>query len=399
MGKYATLLTLVLVAAIGLCLAGCDKGGQKPTTQPAAKPSAPAAPAAATTAKPKLLVTLPEYCNTPDGCTLTDDGDIILSIPNFNNKTALAQKIITAESPALMVKIDKDNKLTKWYEFQAKDLHPDTKLVGPMGCDIGPDGNLYVADNQFFFDPAHKSRLLRINIKDGKAVSCDVVVEGFIVSNAVIWHGDTVYVSETQLVVPAKAEEGKPTPKLISGVYAIKLSEWKDGPVKLAPWTAEKADPHLVAKYETSGRVGFGADGLTFDGQGNMYCGIFEDGIIYKTSFGADGKPSQPAVFAKDPKMHCCDGIFWNQADNKIYVADMLINGVQMVSMDGTIATLHSNGDTDGADGSLDQPCEVLVRGNECIVVNMDMPWESDLLTNKKIDKPFTVSTIAIPAK
>ncbi|HOD81114.1 MAG: SMP-30/Gluconolaconase/LRE-like region [Planctomycetes bacterium ADurb.Bin126] len=398
MRKHAALLTLVLVAAIGLGLAGCDKKGQTPTTKPAAKPSAPAAPAASTAAKPKILVTLPEYCNTPDGCTLTDDGNIILSIPNFNNGKPMEQGTV-AESPALMVQIDKGNNLTKWYEFQAKDLHPDTKKVGPMGCDIGPDGNLYVADNQLFFDPAHKSRLLRINIKDGKAVSCDVVVEGFIVSNAVIWRGDTVYVSETQLVAPAKAEEGKPAPKLISGVYGIKISEWKDAPVKLAPWTPEKADPHLVAKYETSGRIGFGADGLTFDGKGNLYCGIFEDGIIYKTSFGADGKPSEPVVFAKDLKMHCCDGIFWNKADDKIYVADMLINGVQMVSMDGKVATLHSNGNTDGADGSLDQPCEVLVRGNECIVVNMDMPWDSDLLTNKKIDKPFTVSTIAIPAK
>jgi sugar lactone lactonase YvrE len=376
MSKHATLLVLALAAAGGLALTGCDTG-----------------------AKPAILVTLPAYCNTPDGCTLTDDGDIILSIPNFNNKVALEQKTIDAESPALMVKIDKDNKLTKWYEFQAKDLHPDTKKVGPMGCDFGPDGNLYVADNQLFHDPAHKSRLLRINIKDGKPVSCDVVVEGFIVSNAVIWRGDTIYVSETQLAAPAKAEEGKPTPPLISGVYAIKISEWKAGPVKLAPWSPGKADPHLIATYKTSGRIGFGADGLTFDAEGNLYCGIFEDGIIYKTTFDAKGKPAKPVLFAKDPKMACCDGIFWRKADNTIYVADMLVNGVQAVTMDGKVTTVHSNADTTGADGSLDQPCEVIVRGNELIVINMDMPWESDLLTNKKIDKPFTVSVIPIPAK
>ena len=243
MSKHATLLVLGLVTAIGLGLAGCDKKDDGPTTKPAVTPpAAPPAPTAGKAGKAKILVTLPEYCNTPDGCTLTDGGDMILSIPNFNNKAALEQKVIDAESPAVMVKIDKDNKLTTWYEFQDKDLHPDTKKVGPMGCDIGPDGNLYVADNQFFFDPAHKSRLLRINIKDGKAVSCDVVVEGFIVSNAVIWHGDTVYVSETQLAAPTKDADGKPN-KLISGVYAIKMSAWKDGPVKLAPWTPAKADP------------------------------------------------------------------------------------------------------------------------------------------------------------
>ena len=94
--------------------------------------------------------------------------------------------------------------------------------------------------------------------------------------------------------------------------------------------------------------------------------------------------------------MLCCDGIIWREADNKIYVTDMLINGVQVVDMQGNVTTLHKNGDTDGADGSLDQPCEVLERGNELIVINMDMPWESDTLTNTKIDRPYTVSTIPL---
>ena len=95
--------------------------------------------------------------------------------------------------------------------------------------------------------------------------------------------------------------------------------------------------------------------------------------------------------------MLCCDGIIWRRKDNKIYVADMLINGVQVVDMQGNVTTLHKNGDTDGADGSLDQPCEVLERGDELIVISMDMPWESETLVNTKIDKPYTVSAIPFP--
>jgi hypothetical protein len=346
---------------------------------------------------PALLLELPAYCNTPDGCTLTESGDIILSIPNFNNKALLEAKKIQEPAPALMVKIDRENNLTTWYEFQEKDLHPDTGKVGPMGCDFGPDGNLYVADNQLFFDPNHKSRLLRINIQDGKPVSCDSVVEGFIVSNAVIWRGDTVYVSETILQQNPPAKEGEEPAPLLSGVYAIKASEWKNGPVQLKPWSPTGADPHLIATFKTSGRIGFGADGLTLDGEGNLYCGIFEDGIIYKTTLDRDGKALKTGVFARSDKMKCCDGIFWRKGDNKIYVSDMLINGVQVVDMDGNVTTLHKNGDTDGADGSLDEPCEVLVRGNELIVVNMDMPFESDLLVNTKIDEPYTISVIQLP--
>lgn len=342
-------------------------------------------------APPAILVTLPDACNTPDGCTLTDAGDIILSCPNFNNAALKKAGTISREYPPKMVRIDKANRLSTWYEFQKKDLHPDTGKVGPMGCDIGPDGHLYVADTQIFNDPKHKSRLLRIRIQDGKAVGCDVVVEGFVCSNAVIWRGDTVYVSETILVPPKKGEP------LISGVYAIQMAEWKDKPVTLAPWTPEKADPHLIATYTTSNRIGFGADGLTFDCKGNLYCGIFEDGIVYRTRFGADGKALPPEVFARDPKMACCDGIFWSPKDQAILVTDMLNNAVQAVDLKGQVTTVWANGDTDGADGSLDQPCEVIVRGRELIVINMDMWFECKWIKNTKIDKPFTISVIRLP--
>jgi len=349
-----------------------------------------------TLSMPRLLLELPEDCNTPDGCTLADNGDIILSIPNFNNEALIKRGDIKEPAPPKMVKISPDNKLSVWYNFKKEDLLADTGRVGPMGCDFGPDGNLYVADNQLFFDGNNKSRLLRINVKDGKAVSCDPVVEGFIVSNAAIWRGDTIYVSETILQHSPQAEEGQPKPKLLSGVYAIKIDEWKDGPVKLAPYTPEKPDPHLIAVYETSNRIGFGADGLTFDADGNLYCGIFEDGIVFKTTFNADGTVLKTEEFSKAACMACCDGIFWREADNKIYVSDMLQNGVQTVDMKGRVRTLHTNPDTDGTGGLLDQPCEVLVRGNELIVINMDMPWESDLLFNKKIDRPYTVSVIPL---
>jgi hypothetical protein len=98
--------------------------------------------------------------------------------------------------------------------------------------------------------------------------------------------------------------------------------------------------------------------------------------------------------------MHCCDGLFWREADDRIYVADMLRNAVQVVDMHGNVSTLCRNGDTDGADGALDQPCEVLVRGDELIVINMDMVFPSELLTNTTVERPFTLSTIALsPAR
>ena len=340
-------------------------------------------------ASPRILVTLPDDCNTPDGCTLDPQGNIILSIPNFNNDALKEEGVIKEDAPPKMVMIDKANKLSTWYEFKPEDMHPVTGKVGPMDSAFGPDGNLYLADNHIFYEPKTFSRLLRINVENGKATSCDVVVEGFAVSNAVAWKDDTVYVSDTVL---DKKEDGK----LVSGVWEIPMSDWKDGPAKLKPFSADgDNDPRLIAVYETSGRIGFGADGLAFDDNGNLYCCIFEDGIFYRTTFDKNGKPSEPELFfEQDPKMPSSDGMVWSSEDKCFYVSDMLLNAVQKVDLQGNVTTIHSNGDTDGADGSLDQPCEVLIRGRELIVINMDMPWESDLLTNTRIDKPYTVSVI-----
>ncbi len=340
---------------------------------------------------PRLLVALPDECHTPDGCTLDSAGGIILSIPNFNNEALVKAGVLDKPAPPRMVRIDSKGKLTTWYRFQAGDRHPKTGAIGPMDCAFGPDGNLYLADNQPSEPGGFNSRLLRINVKKGKAVSCEPVVLGFGVANAVVWKDNTVYVSDTVLI---PADKEKPGSKLVSGVYAIPAAAWKDGPVKLRRPAADSADPRLMARYETSGRIGFGADGLVFDDKGNLYCGIFEDGIIYRTRFDAEGKAMPPELFARDPAMASCDGIDWRPSDRKIYVADMLRNAVQVVAMDGSVETLHRNGDTDGSNGLLDQPCEVLVDGNRLVVVNMDWWWDCKWLTNKKVDRPFTVSVI-----
>ena len=52
----------------------------------------------------------------------------------------------------------------------------------------------------------------------------------------------------------------------------------------------------------------------------------------------------------------------------------------------------------DGANESLNQPGEVLIRGNELIVVNMGMSWEdiTGAFFNEKIDGPYTISVIPL---
>ncbi|MBW2326415.1 MAG: SMP-30/gluconolactonase/LRE family protein [Deltaproteobacteria bacterium] len=349
----------------------------------------------------KLLMELPTEYNTPDGAALDNEGNVILSIPNFNNDALLKDGKISKPSPPVMAKINQNNEISTWYKFKKEDMHPETGRIGPMDAALGPDDNLYVADMQIFWNGDHKSRLLRINIENGEPVDMDVVVEGFIVANGVAWKGNTLFVSETILQHMPKVKEGEQKPKLLSGVYGFNLDEMQEemqeGTIQLIPYDQNNQDPRLVVKFESSGRVGFGADGVTIDGEGNLYTSIIEDGIIYKTTLDDRNKPIQTELFAQDGNMDSADGIVWNEADNKIYVADFLGNGVHSVDMNGKVQTLHKNGDTNGANGLLDEPCEVIVRGNELIIINMDMPFENPHLVNTKIDKPYTLSVIRLP--
>ena len=223
-----------------------------------------------TSGRIQLFMELPTAYNTPDGAALDNEGNIILSIPNFNNDALLKDGKISKPSPPVMAKIDKNNHITTWYTFKKEDMHLETGRIGPMDAAFGPDGNLYVADMQIFWNGDHKSRLLRINIENGKPVDMDVVVEGLIVANGVAWKGNTLFVSETILQHMPTVKEGEQKPKLLSGVYGFNLDEMKEGTIQLIPYDQNNQDPRLVAKFESSGRVGFGADGVTIDGEGNL---------------------------------------------------------------------------------------------------------------------------------
>ena len=336
--------------------------------------------------------------NTPDGADVDGEGNIFLSIPNFNNDHLLQTGAIDAPAAPAMAKIDANNRVITWYTFTAKDMHPDTGRIGPMDNALGPDGNLYVADNQAFWGQDHKSRLLRINIEKGEPVSVDVVVTGLIVANGLVWKGDTLLMTESALALVGPAADGQVTPPHPSGVYAFPLEELRRGPINLTPYSKSAPDRHLLVEFQSSNRGGGGADGVTVDGAGNVYTSIFEDGVIYKTSLDVDNKPLSTVLFAKDDRIKSADGIFWRRADDTIYVADFLGNAIHALDTQGRVSTVHKNGDTDGADGSLDQPAEVLVRGDDLIVVNMDIAWLTPpgVSVNSKVDRPYTVSAISL---
>lgn len=327
--------------------------------------------------KPKILISLPDEYNTPDGMRLDPKtGVMYIAFPNYN----------IPEHPGVLAKITKDNKLEKVCDLPK---HPDTGVVRPMGLDIGPDGNIYVADNQYFESKEHKSRVLRVVMKDGEAVETQVAVDGFKLANAVMFWENEMFVSDTYF-----DREGKPG---MSGVYRITMEEMGKSKITLMPSDGAGKDPHLVLLMYTKAlmtkREYAGADGITFDGKGNLYVGSFGDGSVYRVMFGPDRKVIASRIIAYDSLFTCCDGLFYDKKRDCIYAADSEKNAIRVIWLpDFALSVLWRNNDTDGTDGLLDQPCETAIRGDQLIVCNFDMPFPG--LKNTKFDKPCTISTI-----
>lgn len=355
-----------------------------------------AAPAAQTVTTPqasRLFLDLGPQINTPDGLGIAEDGTLILSVPNFNNDHLLKRGLITTAAPPFLAAIDTRDHLTHWYDFTSADLHPGTGRIGPMDNAFGPDGNLYVCDMQVFFSKAHASRILRINVRNGKAVGMDVVAEGLIAANGLYWRGNTLFVTDSLLVDPATQRKGEP---LVSGVYALPLKEMQAAtPIRLAPYDAAHEDRHLVQAFHSSGRMGFGTDGITGDDQGNLFVSVIEDASLYKLTLDARNKATSMTLFARDPKMESIDGVIFDATRQRFYAADFLGNAVHAIDTRGNVTTLQKNGDSTGADGTLDQPAEVILRGNQLVVVNMDMAWATPgLSVNTQVDLHNNLSVI-----
>jgi len=352
---------------------------------------------------PSLLIDLPEdQCNTPDGMRKDPKtGNTILSCPNFFGKTADGGAFT---APPALFQITANNRLEPWFAELPVPANAPNR-AGPMGIDFGPDGNLYVADHQYRYDTNFKSRILRVNVgNSGKPSSADVVVTGTRLSNAVMWHGDWLYLTDTWAYNDPAPDGGTSPTEGWSAIYRFSKAELAAAstanPIVITAPTIVTSDPHIFAKFVTVKGRGVnlaGADGITFDADGNLYTGKFGDGILSKITFNTDGSLKSQTEFANDPSMTCADGILWDPASKNIYVTDSRKNAVRAVSPTGVVTTIWANDDTDGTGGLLDQPAEPFLRGNELLIANFDAGFTAaQMANNAKSDKPHTISVIKL---
>lgn len=331
---------------------------------------------------PRLLVALPDYCNTPDGMCLMADNSIIVSIPNFNDLTA----------PPLLMRITPENQAEAFYRFPTPypGLEPGADRIGPMGIsrDLA-SGNLYLADNQFAPDKPRKSRLWKLTVENGKVTRMTLVARGLNIANGTAVRGGYVYLTESTL-------DQVYNPTMKSAVLRFRLDE--ENVVMRTPLAS---DPHILTTFDSvKQQWPFGADGITFDSKGNLFVGLFSDGVIYKITFDQQGNFRSKRVFARAPgQLISCDGMSCDLRTDTIYLADCAGNMVQLIHPNGRVETLAKNGDVPDAaakcTGLLDEPSEVLFRGDEIVIANMDWPIEG-FVNKKPYRMPATISVIKL---
>lgn len=319
--------------------------------------------------KPTLFADLGETCQTPDGMALDKKGNLFLSKAIPVSFDQYGSKLLT---------FDENDKPVTW--FDQLPLHPITKKIHPMGMEFGPDGNLYVMDNQFFTGRENASRLIRIIVKDGKPLYSEVLVEGFNFGEAVRWYKNRVYI--TDALFENRRE---------SGIYSFSLEQLNSKNIILD--AASKKD-YIIATFTLKSEVTkktLGIDGIAFDKKGNLYAGNFGDGVINKLEFDNEGKVKSNKIFFDSDQLKCCDGFFYDEKRNSIFIANYENNSVHQLNLDtNTISLIWENDNADGSDGKLDNPCETIIYKGKLLVVNYDT-FQGE--KNKEADAFHTISS------
>ncbi len=361
--------------------------------------------------KPTLFAKMAPCLYNVDGLTVCEKtGKIFLNVPNFSLQNEKKIKENSHQGGYLVeLNMDGSYKVVLVYPVLKK-----TGQCGPMGLDFGPDGNLYVCDNQYFYDKNYSSRILRVIMKNGEPTGeVQVVVRGLKLANAILWYKDKMYITDTAL------DTEDPKSKEIIGCGGIwnfdKEEILKAGTkgvkaIQLKP--ADKDSHMLVMKdvYKIGRGDDGGADGMTVDSKtGVIYFGHFGNGQMFAIYPDKDGKytkenticiydPQKPEGIDKDdPVFQCCDGIYYDAKTDLVFINDSMANAIRYFApvpkgQKAQIKILAINGDTDGNDGSLDQPCECVVVDGKMIIANFDWPFPG--LKNTKVDLPGTISVI-----
>ncbi|MCL2030832.1 MAG: phage head-tail adapter protein [Oscillospiraceae bacterium] len=325
---------------------------------------------------PKLFTLLPEeYVSTPDGMTVSQTGDLILSCPNFADTSM----------PGCVVKIGKDGSIRKWFDVP---ILEETGCARPMGIEMCECGDLFIVDNQGWSGAEElmfKGRVLRVRMDGDTVAGTTVVARGMEHPNGLRVRDGYVYVTQSML---SKVKDASGL--LVSCVYRFSVD---DENIEI---TNTLEDKHILTTFLTlNPACQYGADGIVFDREGNLYVGNFGDGAVHKITFDADGAVRENFVWAKnEQELVSTDGLCIDDAGN-LYAADFSANAIAKIDPRANVTRLAQSPDSDGFNGELDQPGEPIVWNGKIIVSCFDLVTDEGKV-NTAHEMPATLSMLEL---
>lgn len=324
---------------------------------------------------PKLFTLLPDYICTPDGMEIDQEGNLVLSCPNFADLSM----------PSCIVKIDRERNVRKWFDLP---LNEKTGEVRAMGIAFGPDGDLYIVDNQGWTGIEKykfQGRILRVRMNGDEIEKVTVVADGMEHPNGIRIRGEYMYVTQSTMEM-VQTKSGK----LLSCVYRFRLD---DENIHI---TNTLDDENIFTTYITENPdCQYGVDGIVFDQEGSLYIGNFGDGEIYKVTFNEDGSLKENRPWAKNPEeLKSTDGMTIDKYGN-IYIADFSANAIVKADPQGNLSKVAESPDTDGFNGELDEPGEPCVWGDQIIVSCFDLVTDEGKV-NTAHEMPATMSMLDV---
>lgn len=262
-------------------------------------------------------VQMPATCTTPDGMCVDAKGRLVIAAPNNDRR-----------HPGAIFRIDEPGSApVKWF-----DVPPckESGYASPMGICFGPDGELYVCDNQ----KDSRGRLLRITFKDDRIASCEAVAVGLDNANGVKHLNGRLYVTQAFLY-NVKRGDGAAS----SGLYMFAATD-RNVRVGNTP-----ADPQCVFSDVTRNpEIRGGLNGVAVDAKGRIYTGNYGDGRVWRLTPGDDGRivKSEEIVHAFGLSV-TPDGMCVDDAGN-LYIADMRGDALERITPDGGFAVLRKGG-------------------------------------------------------
>ena len=261
-------------------------------------------------------IQMPPSCTTPDGMAVDPAGRLVIAAPNNDHS-----------QPGAVFRLSEPGGTPeKWFEVPA---YAESGYASPMGVCFGPEGELYVCDNQ----KPGKGRLLRLTFKDDKIATCETVACGLENANGVKCLNGRLYMTQAFLRgIPAEGGA------LTSGLYMFSAS---DRNVRVSN-TAD--DAQLVFRDVTAGRIKVGLNGVAIDSKGAIYVGNYGAGRVWKLTPGEDGRIAKSEVFVKpEAGVKTPDGLCVDDKDN-LYIADMHGNQAVRVSPSGEVKVVRKGG-------------------------------------------------------